>query len=223
MNIKVDNLALITSGAAHPDGALDFFQSAAEMRNLKILNELASNSVVSQRGLSRRFGFALGLTNACLKKMVQKGWISTEGIDGRRVRYALTLRGIEAKSELTRKSISSTLRQYSDLKEIIAKKFLEMKKRGIGTVVFFGVTDEMEVAYIALRQLDIGLAGIVEDDETFKPEIMFGYRVQRLSRLKDLRPEAILITSVADVDRKRTRLCSLIDSERVYVQTICDY
>jgi DNA-binding MarR family transcriptional regulator len=54
---------------------VDLFRLSQEMRELNLLQELEKNPVVSQRELSNKFGIALGMTNACLRKMVQRGWI----------------------------------------------------------------------------------------------------------------------------------------------------
>jgi DNA-binding MarR family transcriptional regulator len=59
---------------------LNLFKPSEEMRNLRFLEELEKNPVISQRELSHRFNIALGVTNACLKKMVQKGWIRIQGL-----------------------------------------------------------------------------------------------------------------------------------------------
>ena len=54
---------------------LDLFRPPQEMRELNLLQELEKNPIISQRELSNKFGIALGLTNACLKRMVRRGWI----------------------------------------------------------------------------------------------------------------------------------------------------
>lgn len=54
---------------------LDLFKPPQEIRELNLLQELEKNPIVSQRELSNKFGIALGVTNACLKRMVRQGWI----------------------------------------------------------------------------------------------------------------------------------------------------
>jgi hypothetical protein len=46
-------------------------------------------------------------------------------------------------------------------------------------VVFYGVSDEMEVAYITLQGVNLKLVGIVEDDEKITPRIIFAMRWNR--------------------------------------------
>ena len=44
-------------------------------RDLKILTEIAERADVTQRGLSRSLGIALGLTNLYLKRLAREGHI----------------------------------------------------------------------------------------------------------------------------------------------------
>jgi hypothetical protein len=65
------------------------------------------------------------------------------------------------------------------------------------------------------------LVGIVEDDEKFKSQIIFGYELERVSQIKGLEPDGVLITSLADIDKKRERILTMIDRGRVRVSDIC--
>ena len=72
---------------------MNIFKPPEEMRDLRLLEELERNPIVSQRELSHKFGIALGVTNACLKRMVRKGWIRIRDINPRRIGYYLTPQG----------------------------------------------------------------------------------------------------------------------------------
>ncbi len=198
---------------------VNIFKPSEEFRNFRFLEELEKNPMISQRELSQKFGIALGLTNACLQKMVQKGWIRVKTLTRRKVGYHLTQKGVAEKTRLALTQISSSVQQYSELKEIILKKFLEMERRGKRRIVFYGVSDEMEVAYITLQGVNLTLAGIVEDDEGFQPEIILGYELEPVSRVNELKADCILITSLEGNDEKRSRLGTLVDGKKVY---ICD-
>ena len=73
---------------------LDVFKTSNEMRDLILLEELENNPVVSQRELSHKFGIALGVTNACLKRMVRKGWVRIRDLNPRKIGYYLTPKGM---------------------------------------------------------------------------------------------------------------------------------
>ena len=79
----------------------------------------------------------------------------------------------------------------------------------------------MEVAYITLQGVNLKLVGIVEDDEKFQPNIVLGYELEPVSRVKDLKPECILITSLEGSEKKKEKLHALVDVENVYISDIC--
>jgi DNA-binding MarR family transcriptional regulator len=199
----------------------NLFKPSGEIRNLRILEELEKNPLISQRELSHKFNIALGLTNACLKIMSRKGWIRIQRLNRRRIGYYLTPKGFVEKAKLTFRMISCTVQQYSELKRIIAKRLLEMRREGISRIVFYGVGDEMEIAYVTLQGVNLKLVGIVEDDEKFKPQILFGYELEPVSRIKELKPDGILITTLLENDSKKERVKDLIETNRICVKDIC--
>ena len=171
------------------------FKPPEEMRDLQYLEEIEQNPKVSQRELSHKFGIALGVTNACIKRMARRGLIRLKGIPPRRIAYYLTPKGFTEKTKLTLSFFSYNVHHYAEMKKRIGKILLEMQDRGIKRVAFYGVSDEMEVAYITLQGLDMKLVGILDDENNLGREI-FGYKVIDPGAVKDLNPDAILITSM---------------------------
>ena len=192
-----------------------------ELRDLRILEELEKNPNVSQRTLSHRCKMALGLTNAYLNRMSERGWIRVEGLNRRSVKYYLTAKGVSEKAKLTLKMINRTMEQYSELKKIISNRLLEMKREGMQRIVFYGVGDEMEVSYATLQGLSLKLVGIVEDDDKCKPQFIFGYELEPVSRIRDLKPDGILITSLTEIELKKEKIKVLIDRKKVCIKDIC--
>jgi DNA-binding MarR family transcriptional regulator len=192
-----------------------------ELRDLRILEELERNPNVSQRTLSHRCKMALGLTNAYLNRMSERGWIRVEGLNRRNVKYYLTAKGVSEKAKLTLKMINRTMEQYSELKKIISRRLLEMKREGMQRIVFYGVGDEMEVSYATLQGLSLKLVGIVEDDDKCKPQFIFGYELEPVSRIRDLKPDGILITSLTEIELKKEKIKALVDRKKVCIKDIC--
>jgi DNA-binding MarR family transcriptional regulator len=199
----------------------NIFKPSAETRDLRLLEELERNPIISQRELSHKFGIALGVTNACLRRMARKGWIRIRGLNRRRMGYYLTPKGFAEKAKLTLHLISCTVQHYSELKKIISRRLLEMQRDGLQRIVFYGVSDEMEVAYITLQGVNLKLVGIVEDDEKFEPQIIFGYEIEPVSRVAELKPDGILITSLTENGQKRERLKSIFNQNSICIKDIC--
>lgn len=200
---------------------LGSFRPPHEIRELNLLQELEKNPVISQRELSNRFGIALGVTNACIKRMVRRGWIRITGLNQRRIEYYLTPKGFTEKAKLTVHLISWTVQHYGTLKDLISRKLLEMQGEGVERIVFYGICDEMEIAYITLQGVDLRLVGIVEDDEKYEPLILFGHEVEPVSRIRELKPQGILITSILDSDLKKERVKQIMEGESVCIKDIC--
>jgi DNA-binding MarR family transcriptional regulator len=199
----------------------NFFKPSEELRDLRLLEELERNPIISQRELSHIFGIALGVTNACLKRMVRKGWVRIRGFDHRKIGYYLTPKGFLEKSRLTFHLVSGIVQHYSELKQVIGERLLEMERNGKKRIVFYGVSDEMEVAYITLQGVALKLGGIVEDDEKFIPQFIFGYELEPVSRIKELKPDCILITSLTENGQKRERVKKIYGVNSICIKDIC--
>ena len=197
------------------------FKPSNEIRDLRLLEELEKNPIVSQRDLSHKFGIALGVTNACLKRMARKGLIRIRGFNHRKIGYYLTPKGFAEKAKLTLNLISHIVQHYSELKKIISQRLLEMQRNGLQRVVFYGVSDEMEVAYVTLQGVNLKLVGIVEDDEKLKPQFIFGYELEPVSRINELRPDCVLVTSLVESEEKKEKLRTLIDTTHISINDIC--
>jgi DNA-binding MarR family transcriptional regulator len=199
----------------------DIFKPSEEIRDLRLLDELERNPIISQRELSHKFNIALGITNACLRRMVRKGWIRISGLSHRKIGYYLTPKGFAEKARLSLHLISYTVQHYSELKRIISNRLLEMQQDGLHRIVFYGVGDEMEVAYITLQGVSLQLIGIVEDDEKMEPKIVLGHEIEPVSRIHEIKPDCVLITSLEGIEEKKEKLRKLLPEGNVYIHDIC--
>ena len=199
----------------------NIFKPSGEIRDLRLLEELEKNPIISQRELSHKFGIALGLINACIKRMVRKGWVRIRGFDHRRIGYYLAPKGFVEKSRLTFHLVSGIVQHYSELKQVIGERLLEIQRDGVKRIVFYGVSDEMEVAYVTLQGVNLKLVGIVEDDEKVVPEIIFGFEIEPVSRVQELKPDCILITSLTENGQKRERVKKIYGLNSICIKDIC--
>jgi len=199
----------------------NIIRPSEEIRDLQLLEELGKNPIISQRELSHKFGIALGVTNACLKRMARKGWIRIRDLNPRKIGYYLTPKGVLEKGRLTLNLISFRIQNYAELKKIIANRLLEIQNRGLKRLVFYGISDEMEIAYITLQGVNLKLVGIVEDDEKFNSQIILGYELEPVSRIPELKPDAILITTLTENGKKRDRLREIYGSNLICIKDIC--
>ena len=146
-----------------------------DVRELEILERLENNGHLTQRDLSKEVGIALGLVNHLLKKMVNKGWIKIKNIDTKKIRYLITPEGAREKSSLLYKRVESTIHFYLEAKRVIKDKVIHLKNEGIENVSIYGVNHISEVLFIVLKELDLELAHVVDNNK--EGEVWFGYKV----------------------------------------------
>ena len=140
--------------------------------------------------------------------------------DHRKIGYFLTPKGFAEKAKLTLRLVSWTVQHYSTLKDIIGERLLEMQNKGVERIVFYGVTDEMEIAYVTLQGSSLKLVGIVEDEDKMNRKKVFGFELKEVSQVETLEPDAVLITSLTGQQEKQDRLRKVIDIQRVRISNI---
>lgn len=75
-----------------------------------------------------------------------------------------------------------------------------MQEKGVKRVAFFGVSDEMEIAYLILQGTDMELVAIVDGDNGVRPQTVLGRKAENPVIIKNLKADAILITSIRAKD-----------------------
>ena len=199
------------------------FKPSERMRDLQLLEEIDQNPKVSQRELSNKFGIALGVTNACIKRMARRGLVRLKGFPPRRIAYYLTPKGFSEKSKLTLRFLSYNIHHYAEMKKLISRKLLEMQEGGVKRVAFYGVSDEMEVAYITLQGVNLKLVGIIEDGEKINQKVVLGFELKDMTQIESMGPDAVLITSLAGQDEKAEKLKQFVDVQKVKIYNISSY
>jgi len=184
----------------------EFYKPAEPLRDLQFLEELEQNPNISQRELSHKFGIALGVTNAWLKRMARRGWIKMKKIPSRRIGYYLTPHGFAEKSKLTYRFLCNTIHQYAAAKRDIGGKLLALQQSGAKRVAFYGVSNEMEIAYVTLQAVNLELVGIVDDDPAKQERKFFNFPISDPKELLQWNPDVVLITSVESREEIRRQL-----------------
>lgn len=83
-------------------------EKSAELSLLEsIYSAMDETRPPSQRKLAEDSGLSLGMTNALLKRFVERGWVKLSHISGRSLRYALTPNGME---EISRRAVDYFVR-----------------------------------------------------------------------------------------------------------------
>jgi len=173
-------------------------------RELRLLNEIEADEAVTQRGLARRLGIALGLTNLYVKRLIRKGYVKVVNIQKNRIRYLITPKGIAEKSRLTYEYIHYSLQLYRDACGILRTRFRELAEDGRKRIVFYGVGEAAELAYLCVREMDLELVGVVDEGRT--GQRFLDMTVLDPSLLPTLAYDCVVITSFSNGEAVRERL-----------------
>jgi len=166
-----------------------------ELRTLKLLEEIESEQPPSQRDLATSLNISLGLVNSFMKRLTQKGYFKITTIPRNRVSYILTPKGAAEKTRLTYEYIQQSFLFYKDTRRKLRGIFKQFEKQKIHKVVFFGVGELAEIAYISLQETSIELMGIVDQERA--GDNFLGFRVISPTELTSINFERVVVTSAA--------------------------
>jgi len=173
----------------------------------QLLSEVADEQPVSQRELAKRLGIALGLVNSYLKNFVAKGFIRIKNYPQNRYAYLLTPNGMAEKARLAYQHVNYFTSLYTVTRQDYLLLFRDLAGQGVSQVVFCGVDEVAEIAWLSLQEAGLALAGVMDDTDPgrdFMGRQVVGPSPETLSG-----QQPVVITSLKRADRLRSRLLEL--------------
>lgn len=193
----------------HGEKSLDSY------RSFLLLSEISGDETLSQREISRRLGIAVGLVNSYLKNLVSKGFVRVKNFPSNRYAYLLTPQGFAEKSRLAYQHLTYFTGLYTVARHDYLDLFRKLEADGVHEIVFCGVDEVAEIAYLSLRETAIELAGVV--DTAGAGSSFFGMPVQTLDALDKGKDQLIVLSSLKRGGELRQELCSLgCDASRIF-------
>ena len=169
-----------------------------DIRTLKLLEEIDKDYTQSQRDLSNKLDISLGLVNSFVKRLANKGYCKITTLPKNRVKYILTPKGAMEKTRLTYQYLQYSFELYRGARRNLQKHFNGLVAQGVKHVVFYGVSEIAEIAYISLQETTIKMVAIVDEKRVGK--IFLGNVVKDPRLLGSLSFDRILITSMKKDD-----------------------
>ena len=176
-------------------------KSLDSYRSFLLLSEIAGEEPLSQREISRRLGVAVGLVNSYLKNLVAKGYVRVKNFPRNRYAYLLTPQGFAEKSRLAYQHLSYFTNLYTVARHDYLELFRRLEADGIGAVVFCGVDEVAEIAYLSLQETGLKLVQVV-DDRAIGSDF-FGIGVQPVSGNCG---QPVIVTSLKRAGELKTEL-----------------
>jgi len=175
-----------------------------DYRSFLLLDEISRNHELTQRDLSKKLGVALGLINSYIKNLASKGYITVSNIPKKRYKYYLTPSGFAEKTRLAYQHLQNFTNLYRTARRDFHTLFGSIKNGKAKRIVFCGVDEVTEIAYLSLKEVGLELHGIVDD--SLAQRKFFGLDVLPLSEASTLGYDIIIITSFAGGERLKEAL-----------------
>lgn len=129
---------------------------------LDLISALEGGEVVSQAALSTRLSVSVGMVNALLKRVIRKGLVKTRTAPYRRWAYYVTPAGFSEKGRLVARYLEVSLDFFRQARQEYAEIFLALRRAGIGRVVLVGRGELAEIAFLAARENEIEILGLLD-------------------------------------------------------------
>ncbi|AMV73151.1 transcriptional regulator [Desulfuromonas sp. DDH964] len=176
-------------------------------RAFLLLAEIEKAENLSQRDLSRRLGIALGLVNSYLKNLVAKGFVRVKSYPRNRYAYLLTPKGLTEKSRLAYQHLSYFTGLYTTTRQDYLGLFRRMQQKGAREIVFCGIDEVAEIAFMSLQETNLSLVSAMDDKRV--GELFLGRVIQPLAAVFTYRGLPIVVTSLKKGPLLRDSLLAL--------------
>jgi len=177
-----------------------------------ILDLIEQDGRVTQTELSRSLRVSIGLVNAYLKNLVNKGYVKVSNVHTSTIKYMLTAEGLAEKYRLTCSYMNSSLTFYKHIKQAVESRIVRLKLEEVRSVVFVGTGDIAEIMYLYLGDTKIELFDIFEV-ETSPNKKFFDYQIKDLKDLtayvKNHKVDKILINFFDEVEDIESKLVGM--------------
>ena len=131
---------------------------------LKLFNQIEKTKNHTQRSISKELNIALGLSNALIKKFLNKGFLKLSQAPMKRYFYYITPKGLVEKAKLTSEFLTSSFDFYNKIKDQYEKEFNKIKKQKPSKIVLVGISEFTEIAILAAKITEIKIDCIAESN-----------------------------------------------------------
>ena len=187
-----------------------------DIKAFQLLSEVADEQPVSQRELAKRLGIALGLVNSYLKNFVAKGYIRIKNYPHNRYAYLLTPRGMAEKGRLAYQHVHYFTNLYTVTRQGYLHLFRELARNGVSSIIFCGIDEVTEIAWLSLQEAGLKLDGVMDDQPA--PGMFMGFPITGLESAGTC---PIVITSLKRAGQLKARLLECgFENELIFCPTL---
>ena len=152
-----------------------------EHNDFQILKTVEANSSVSQRKLSSQMELNVASVNFALKRLIQKGFVTKEGENPRRVKYHITPEGLKEKTQLAYKFFDRNIPYYNEVRNDIEARIVKATDgRKKSAVAIYGAGELSETAYMVVSKMGFNFLGFYLEDSKITKEKILDHNFQSL-------------------------------------------
>lgn len=123
--------------------------------------------------IARDLRIALGLANTVVRRLVTRGWLIVQRDAPTECRYAITSEGLRHKAQLETARLEETMSLFAETRDRLRDGLRQLTDgRCMATsavhdaptrVVLYGHDEMAQIVYLALRETDLQLVGVVHE------------------------------------------------------------
>ncbi len=188
-----------------------------EHNDFQILKTLEADSSVSQRKLSSQMELNVASVNLAMNRLIQRGFITKEGVNQRRTKYYITPEGLRGKTQLAYKFVGRNIHYFNEVRNDIETRILKSTAGRKTSLAIYGVCELSEITYMVVSKMGWNFLGFFLEDPKNTNEKILDYNVQSLDLLKGDHKCLLLLTDkcpadvLNDMDRNNVETFDLVN------------
>jgi len=129
----------------------------------ELLSEISDDPLVTQAGLAKHLGIAVGSVNWYIKRLINRGYVKVSHLDRTRLQYDLTPEGMSVFTERAMQYAKNSLKVYKSFRQKAKDIVVELQVKGISQVAIEGNDEIMDILHLTCTE-----AGIEIVEESFE-------------------------------------------------------
>jgi DNA-binding MarR family transcriptional regulator len=119
---------------------------------------------VKQRDIADIVGVSLGMTNAILKRLSQKGLVTIKRVNNRNLRYAVSPEGMDAIARRSYRYFKRTIKNVVYYRDAIETLVHQASRDGFENLVLVGQSDLAFILEHFCEKYGVGFRAVADDD-----------------------------------------------------------
>jgi len=171
----------------------DLYIPAPRLNQLHILQQIASDTNVTQAEMAERCSLSVAMVNNYMKELSAQGYLEYHRKNSKSVSYHLTSAGRETVDATRDALLQELARLFRDAKEQVLETILSRHPGKPRRVVLYGTGALAEIAIHALGSAHIGIIAVCSSEPREVGLEWCGRKVIDSSQIRYLDPDAVVI------------------------------